>query len=295
MSSADLTEMNAPQRAYWNGAGAADWRQHGDRWETMDGPFGAAMLRAAQLHAGDRVLDVGCGAGATTVEAAHQVGPTGTVVGVDISAVMLEFAATRIREAGVTNIELLEADAQVHRFGEGVFDAVISRGGTMFFADPVVAFGNLARSLRPGGRLAMVVSRGPLDNEWITTAWTALAPYVDGVDLEVTDRPQLVGWLEGLSGPSAFADGKRLDHILAATGFRAVDRQELTLPVRIGTDADDVTGYLLAQPEAHALLEGRSAGQVSGAIAAVRDAYAPHAGPDGVVMSASGWLVTAQH
>lgn len=294
MTSADQTEMNAPQRTYWNGAGAADWRQHGDRWDTMDGPFGAAMLHAAQLRAGERVLDVGCGAGTTTVEAAHHVGPTGTVVGVDISAAMLAFAAARIGEAGVTNIELLEADAQVHQFGEGVFDAVISRGGTMFFADPVVAFGNLARSLRPGGRLAMVVSRGPLDNEWITTALTAIAPYVGSVDLELTDQPQLAEWLEGLSGPSAFADGNRLDHILAAAGFRAVDRQDLTLPVRIGTDADDVTGYLLAQPEAQALLEGKSAGQVSGASAALRDAYAPHAGPDGVVMKASGWLVTAQ-
>lgn len=140
----------------------------------------------------------------------------------------------------------------------------------------------------------MVVSRGPLDNEWITTALTALAPYVGSVDLELRDLPQLVGWLERLSGPSMFADGHRLDHILVAAGFRAVDRQELTLAVRIGTDADDVTGYVLAQPEAQALLEGKSAGQVSGAIAALRDAYAPHADPDGVVMNASAWLLTAQ-
>jgi hypothetical protein len=81
-----------------------------------------------------------------------------------------------------------------------VFDTVIIRGGTMFFADPVVAFGNLARSLGRGGRLAMVVSRGPLDKEWIATALTAKAPYLDSVDLEFTDQPQLVGWPEGLSG-----------------------------------------------------------------------------------------------
>lgn len=281
---ADRTTPNAAQQAYWNDGGAADWRQHGDRWEIMDGPFGAAMLRAAQLHAGDAVLDVGCGAGATTLAAAWLVRPTGTVVGVDIAAAMLEFAAARIGEAGVTNVELLEADAQVHSFGDAVFDAVISMSGTMFFAGPVAAFANLARSLRPGGRLATVVSRGPLDNEWIATALTAVAPYVGSMDLEPTDQP----------GPFAFADGNRLDHILAAAGFRAVDRRELTLPVRFGTDVGDVIGYLLAQPEAQALLAGRSVGQVSDAMTALRKAYEPYAGPNGVVMDASAWLVTAR-
>jgi hypothetical protein len=164
-----------------------------------------------------------------------------------------------------------------------VFDTVIIRGGTMFFADPVVAFGSLGR----GGRLAMVVSRGPLDKEWIATALTAKAPYLDSVDLEFTDQPQLVGWPEGLSGPSVFADGSQLDHVLAAAGFRAVDGRVLTLPVRSGTDADNLTGYLLAQPEAQALLEGKSLARCP---ALSRHSATPtHRTPD-----ASAWLVTAQ-
>ncbi len=263
---------------------AAFWREHGDREDIMDGPHGVAMLRAARLRAGDRVLDVGCGAGATTVDAARQVGPSGTVIGVDISKPMLEFAAARVAAAGVTNVELVAADAQVYRFRDGDFDAVISRGGTMFFADPVAAFSNLARCLRSGGRLAMVVPRGPYDDPWIATILTAAAPHLGTMDVRSLDEP----------GPFAFVDGDRLDHILEAAGFRTIDRRVLTLPVRIGTDVDDVIGYLLAQPEVQTLLAGRSDGQVSGAVAAVRQALVPYAGPDGVVMEMSGWLVTAR-
>lgn len=263
---------------------AAFWRAHGDREDIMDGPPGAAMLRAAQLRAGERVLDVGCGAGATTVDAARQVGPSGTVVGVDISKPMLEFAAARVAAAGVTNVELVAADAQLHGFGDGEFDAVISRAGTMFFADPVAAFSNLARCLRSGGRLAMVVPRGPYDDPWVATILTAAAPHLGTMEFGPLDQP----------GPFAFADGDRLDHILATAGFRTSDRRALTLPVRIGTDVDDVIGYLLAQPEVEMLLAGKSDNQVSGAIAAVRQALAPYAGPEGVVMETSGWLVTAR-
>jgi SAM-dependent methyltransferase len=275
---------DAADQAESNDAMAAFWREHGDREDIMDGPPGVAMLGAARLRAGDRVLDVGCGAGATTVDAARQVGPSGTVIGVDISKPMLEFAAARVAAAGVTNVELVAADAQAHRFGDGMFDAVISRAGTMFFADPVAAFSNLARCLRSGGRLAMVVPRGPLDDPWIATILTAAAPHLGPMDFGSLDEP----------GPFAFADGDRLDHTLEAAGFRIIDREALTLPVRIGADVDDVIGYLLSQPEVQSLLAGRSDSQVSDAVAAVRQALAPFAGPDGVVMETSGWLVTAR-
>ncbi|HEX6335685.1 MAG TPA: methyltransferase domain-containing protein [Jiangellaceae bacterium] len=279
----DRAGPNAEREALWNEVAPALWREHGDRVDVMDGPPGEAMLRAARLRTGDRVLDVGCGAGATTVEAARQVGPAGTVVGVDISPPMLKFAADRVNAAGLTNVELLAADAQVHRFGDGAFDAIVSRFGTMFFADPAAAFANLARSMRPGGRLAIVVPRAPHDDPWVAAALAAAAPHLGAAGADALNE----------FGTYVFADGVRLDRVLAEAGFRAVHREALTLPIRLGADADDVVGYLLAQPEVQALMAGAPADQTSGAVEALRAAFAPYAGPDGVVMDTSCWLGTA--
>lgn len=281
-----MSDHGAPDAAgnvLWDEVAPALWREHGDRVDVMDGPAGAAMLQAARLRSGDRVLDVGCGAGATTVEAARQVGPTGSVVGVDISRPMLKFAAERVAAAGLTNIELVAADAQVHRFGDSEFDAVISRFATMFFADPAAAFANLARSLRPGGRLAIVVPRAPQDDPWTATALAAAAPYLGAADVDALNE----------FGAYVFADGAQLDRVLAGAGFGAVHREALTLPIQLGSDVDDVIGYLLAQPEVQALMADTPADQVSGAVEALRSAFAPYAGPDGVVMETSCWLVTA--
>ncbi|MGH8833576.1 MAG: class I SAM-dependent methyltransferase [Actinomycetes bacterium] len=127
-------------------------------------------LDAAQLQPGERVLDVDCGFGASTLDAAERVAPSGRVVGVDISTAMLEPARQRVAADGVDNVELLHADAQVHRFENESFDVIISRFGVMFFDDPQAAFTNLARALRPGGRLAFVCPQDPLKSEWVAVA-----------------------------------------------------------------------------------------------------------------------------
>jgi len=119
------------------------WVREADRWDGTSGRFGDAMLEAADLEAGQRVLDVGCGAGSTTVEAARRVAPNGAALGVDISGPALALARERAAAAGLEAVDFIEADAQGHSFEPGAFDAVISRFGTMFFGDPVAAFANL--------------------------------------------------------------------------------------------------------------------------------------------------------
>ena len=175
-----IDEVNRAQREYWDDGGPRQYRDYGDTNEALFAPFGQAMLDAARLQPGERVLDVGCGYGTSTLEAAERVAPSGRVVGVDISAAMLEPARRRVAAAGWDNVELLQADAQVHRFEAGSFDVVISRFGMMFFEDPAAAFANLAGALQPGGRLVFVCPQDPLKSEWVAVAFGAAVATLGG-------------------------------------------------------------------------------------------------------------------
>ncbi len=269
--------------AVWNELWPELWHRHGDRIEAMDDPAGEAMLRAAALRTGEKVLDVGCGAGSSTVEAARRVGPTGEVVGVDVSAPMIELARARAHAASLHNVSLVVADAQTHDVGRGSFDAVISRFGTMFFGDPVAGFANLARSLRPGGRLSMVVVREPQDDPWLATVLDAVAPFVGGDGLDRVED----------YGSFSLGVGEQLDQVLDEAGFLEVDRRAVTLAVRVGSDVDDVVAYLQDEPEIEVVLDQAEARRPE-AVASLREALVPHVGPAGVVMESSVWLVTAR-
>ena len=193
---------------YWNDEGPKLYQQNTDRFEAMAAPFGQAMFEAVRLQPGERVLDAGCGYATTTIEAAELVSPSGRVVGVDISAAMLAVGRQRIAAAPVDNVELLEADAQVYAFEAASFDAIISRFGTMFFDDTEAALGNLARALRPGGRLAFACWQGPLQTEWVAVALGAAVKHVGRApELGPADAP----------GPWAFADGDRITRLMQAS------------------------------------------------------------------------------
>jgi ubiquinone/menaquinone biosynthesis C-methylase UbiE len=144
----------------WQEIEGEHWVSEAERYDTMVGAFGDAMLDAAALKPGERVLDVGCGNGATTIEAARRVRPSGFAVGIDLSAPMLGLARQRATSAGAREAKFVRDDAQTHAFTADEFDAVVSRFGLMFFDDPQAAFANLGRALRPGGRLAFVAWQG---------------------------------------------------------------------------------------------------------------------------------------
>jgi SAM-dependent methyltransferase len=254
-----------------------------DRLEAINGPFGELMLAAAGLQPGQRVLDVGCGQGTTTLRAAQAVAPGGAAVGVDISAALVALARRRASAVGVGNAEFVHADAQTHPFQERGFDAVVSRFGTMFFQDPDAAFANLGRAVRPGGRLAIVCPHDPRKTEWVAVAFAAAAPHVGVPDLGAPGAP----------GPFAFADGDRLRRVLEAAGFREVTLQAVTRPVRMGDDAEDVTAFITSLPEARQLFAGKPQDKVAAAIDALRGGLAPYEGADGVVMNEAAWLATA--
>ena len=265
--------------------GPRQYQEYGRTIEAGFAPFGKAMFDAARLQPGERVLDVGCGFGTTTIEAADCVAPSGRVLGVDISAAMLEPARQPVAAAGTGNIELLEADAQVHPFEAGAFDVVISRFGLMFFEDPDVAFANLARALRPGGRLVFVCWPDPMKSEWVAVAL--------GVAVAQVGRPPDLG-PPGAPGTFAFADGDRLTRLLDGAGFRDVGLEAVIRPLCIGRDVDDAAGYIMSMPESHQLFAGEPDGVVAAALDALRAAFAPYAGPHGVVMNGTAWLASAR-
>lgn len=277
------TQVNQAMREFWAGDGAQQYAEHGTRWETMMAPFGAAMFDAVALQPGERVLDVGCGWGATTVEAAERVAPDGSVVGVDISAQML--APARQRTADLTNVTLLAVDAQTHSFEPESYDAVISRFATMFFGDPPAAFANLRRALRPGGRLSFVCWQGPMKTEWVAVAMAAAVPLVG--------RPPDLGEPEA-PGTFAFADGDHVRRVVAAGGFGEVTLAPVTRPQRIADGAEAAAAFVMSLPETRQYLEGVPEDTVTKVRGALNDAFAKYAGPHGVVTDAAAWLVTAR-
>lgn len=155
---------NAAMRRHWNEVAGPRWVQRADLQEARNIEVAELLLREGRPQSGERVLDIGCGPGATSFPFAAAVGPTGSLTGADISEPMLGLLRRRVAERGVGNIVPLLADAQIHAFEPASFDLVISRFGVMFFADPVAAFRNLIGALRSGGRLVMAVWAPVADN-----------------------------------------------------------------------------------------------------------------------------------
>ncbi len=231
--------------------------------------YSEALHRAWDIEPGDRVLDVGCGAGQTTRDAARLAA---SALGVDISPGAVDRA--RAQTTGVDNVAFECADAQVYGFEPGSFDVVISRFGTMFFQDPVAAFTNIGRALRPGGRLVMVVWQAGDRNEWRVTIQRAIGS-------------------GDANGPDAFSlgDPATVDKLLRAAGFTDVELTDLDEPVYYGPDVDAAVEWVRGFACTSAALQGADPGA---ALARLRDAIAGHASGDGVWFGARAWLVTAR-
>ena len=164
---------NADQIAYWNADAGEVWAVFQQPLDAQLEPHGLKAIEALAPRAGERIVDVGCGAGQTSLALAQAIGSIGTIVGCDISQPLLAMARRRAADAGVDNVSFIEADVQTHIFSPSIFDAVFSRFGVMFFADPPLAFVNVRRGLRPGGRLAFVCWRAPAENMFMTLPYEA--------------------------------------------------------------------------------------------------------------------------
>ncbi|MET3663904.1 methyltransferase domain-containing protein [Caulobacter sp. 1776] len=266
--------------AYWDRAGRV-WVEHQALLDRIMAPIAEAVVDAAGPVNGERVLDVGCGSGATTFAAAWRTGPEGHAVGVDISGALVELARRRAGEDGIEGVEFLLADAQVHAF-ETPFDAIVSRFGVMFFPDPVAAFANLRRAIKPGGRLAFAAWRSPEENPLSLVPLKAAAPFLPSMPAFEKDAP----------GRFAFADPERVRTILEASGWR--DIQIAPLDVASPLTADELMTMSLRVGPLNPILKDADAALRGKVAAAVKEALEPYVTKGVAEMTSACWLVTAE-
>ncbi|MGH6993724.1 MAG: class I SAM-dependent methyltransferase [Caulobacteraceae bacterium] len=273
---------NEDQIAYWNGEAAVTWAALQERLDAQIAPLGEKAMAALAPKTGEAVLDLGCGCGATSLELAARLGPTGAVQAVDISGPMLAVARARPRGSDLAPIEFVQGDAQVFHFKEGAADGAFSRFGVMFYADPVAAFANVRRGLKRGGRLAFVCWRDVALNPFMTLPYQAALPLLP---------PQPPPEDPFAPGPFAFADGERLRGILVSAGYGdivvepfdcAIGGSDLATHAETAVQIGPLGRFLRECPELVAPVRAK-----------VLEALKPHAGTDGVKLASATWIVAA--
>jgi SAM-dependent methyltransferase len=278
-----MTETdNEAQAAAWNGDSGRLWVASADERDRILAPVADALLTLAAPAPGLRVLDIGCGCGATSLLAARRVGGSGSVTGLDLSGPMLEVARQRATGAGITNASFVQADAQTHAFEPGSADLVISRFGTMFFSDPDAAFRNIATALTDEGRICFATWQPLASNEWLALPDAVLRRHAD-------HPPAAQG--SGMFGQS---DPDAVTATLRAAGLGAITVEPAEVTFTIGQTIDDAVQYVTETGLSRALLETIPEGAArAAALADVRDSLVAHHDPSGVHLAGGIWLVTA--
>jgi ubiquinone/menaquinone biosynthesis C-methylase UbiE len=276
-------DRNAEQITYWNGPAGQKWVHRQQMQDIVLGPVSDSLIERARVAAGERVIDIGCGCGSTSIAFAKAVGPRGHVLGVDISAPMLA-RAREVAPVG-TPVEFALADATVHAFQPAGFDLLASRFGVMFFADPVLSFVNMRKALRPGGRVAFACWRTPRDNPWMILPLMAAYKHVPKLPELGPEDP----------GPFAFANEERVRRILGEAGFSAItlERCDLSLDLSAGKGLDGAVKAAIEIGPVSRALEDQSPEAITAVAASIHEALTPFARDGAVPLGASIWIVTA--
>jgi len=274
--------VNVEQARAWDGAEGAQWTLHEERYDRSTAAHAVHLLQAATIGPDDRVLDIGCGCGATTRQAAG-LATRGHALGVDLSEEMLTRARQRASDEGLNNVTFRQADAQAHRFDPGTFDVAMSKYGAMFFADPVRAFTNIAGAVHPGGRLALLSWRGLEVNPWVMQIRSALA-----ANRDLPEPPA------NAPGPFGLADPDHVRRVLGQAGWSDVQLTEISEPVRFGDNPDDAFAFVSQMGITHGLLDGLDAATRDLALQRLLATMAEAMTDIGVVLPSRSWLIEAR-
>jgi SAM-dependent methyltransferase len=271
---------NVEQLGAWDGDVGAYWAAHADRFDEGVAGYHGQLLAAAAIDATATVLDIGCGSGQTTRDAAR-CATAGSALGVDLSSRMIELACQLAAREHVANVTFRQADAQVYPFPDQCFDIAMSRTGAMFFGNTLAAFTNIARALRPGGRLVLLAWQPLQQNEWFSAFFAALAA---GRELS---PPQ-----PGTPGPFSLSDPDRVRRLLTSAGFVDVRLQGLSEPMYFGPDPDDACQFISGLFAW--MVRDLDADTRGHALDSLRASVTDHQTDRGVLYDSAAWLIEAR-
>jgi SAM-dependent methyltransferase len=275
---------NEDQATFWTETAGPVWLAREEDLDVSSRAFGLATMDAANVRAGETVLDVGCGTGSTTIELGRRVGTTGKVLGLDISPLLLGRAREKAGAAGAANVDFIDADAQTHQLRDS-YDLVFSRFGVMFFEGPVAAFANLRAAAAPGGRLAFVTWQDLFSNTWMSMPVMAASSVLGGFD-----PPP-----EGAPGPFFYADADRARSVLAEAGYQRIDIEpfQTTMDIAVA-DVSDWLGFIVSMGPLGGTFQQSDADTQRRTLDAVLASAASYE-TDGVYrLPAAAWIATAR-
>jgi SAM-dependent methyltransferase len=280
---ADPEQINADQLAFWNGPGGHTWVARQEHTDITLAPVTEALLAFATPQTGERVLDIGCGCGATTLEFARAVGPAGRVAALDISGPMLAEGQARAKTAGIANIAWQQVDPAVAALD--AYDLLTSAFGVMFFGDPMGAFANMRSAATPGARMAFVCWRALAENPWMEVPMNAVSRHLPPRPKAVPNAP----------GMFAFADPERVSEVLTAAGWAAprLEKLDRDLDIAAGRGLEEAVDQSTKIGAVNSWLRNQPTDVVSAAIASVRAALAPHVDGASVRLPGAMWLVSS--
>jgi SAM-dependent methyltransferase len=270
---------NTEQARAWDGDDGAHWADNAEHFDRAIAGYHTPFMAAAHISVQDQVLDIGCGTGQTTRDAARAAS-SGSALGVDLSVRMIDYARHVAAREGLANVSFEQADAQIHPFKARHFDVAISRTGAMFFGDPVAAYANIAGALRRRGRLVLLTWQGLDGNEWIRELFTAMAA---GRDLPTppTNAP----------GPFSLADPERVRAVLGAAGFTDIHLEPRHEAMWFGEHADGAQRFVLGM--LGWMLTGLDDEGRRRALDNLRATLTSHDTDHGVLYGSAAWIIRA--
>jgi SAM-dependent methyltransferase len=277
----DADQVNADQLAFWNGVGGETWVARQRHTDITLQPVSDALVAHAAPTKGERVLDVGCGCGASTLDFARAVGPTGTVEALDISGPMLREAKNRANAAGISNVEWRQVDAATAPLSG--YDLLTSMFGLMFFGDPVAAFVHMRGAANPGARMSFVCWRALTENPWMEVPMRAVEPLLP---------PRPPGNPNG-PGMFAFADPARVSQILTDAGWAQPEFTDFDcdLDIAAGRGLDEAIIQSTKIGAVNSWLRNQPPDTIAAAIESLRNALMPYTDGSDVRLHAAMWLV----